>query len=365
LSAATPSNASETSQPGSGASPLPTLIPQPSPSSTRIWWFAFGYFACYVPYSALTKALSKGYIGDPVGGPQIVPISVAASMLAMFTVLSLLRWWKYARHVELGGRRFPVPTRWTALSGLATAAIVITTTLAYTFEGVSILFAMLLMRGGVLLLAPLIDTLSRRKVRWNAWVGGGLALSALFVAFAERGGYDISTAAAIDIGIYLAGYFVRLRLMSRLAKTGRREDDVRYFVEEQMVATPVLFLAIVALAVFGGGDAFTAELAAGFTSLWSVPTALIAVIVIGVLSQGTGLFGGLILLEPAENSYCVPINRSSSILAGVIASVTLWLAFGTAPPSTYQLAGAGLVVLAIVALSLPSILSSLRAKEAS
>ena len=24
-----------------------------------IWWFAFGYFACYAPYSALTKYLSK------------------------------------------------------------------------------------------------------------------------------------------------------------------------------------------------------------------------------------------------------------------------------------------------------------------
>lgn len=331
---------------------------------SRIWWFALGYFACYVPYSALTKALSKGYIGDPVGGPQIVPISVAASMISMFVVLSILRWWRYARHVEVRGRRFPLPTRWTALSGLATAAIVITTTLAYTFEGVSILFAMLLMRGGVLLLAPVIDTLSRRKVRWNAWIGGGLAMSALFVAFAERSGYDISTAAAIDIGIYLAGYFVRLRLMSRLAKTGRREDDIRYFVEEQMVATPVLFVAIVALAL-SGGSPFTADLAAGFTSLWAVPSALIVVLIIGVLSQGTGVFGGLILLEPAENSFCVPINRSSSILAGVVASVTLWLAFGTAPPSTYQLAGAGLVVLAIAALSLPSLIHTRRAKEAS
>jgi len=334
-----------------------------APTAARIWWFALGYFACYVPYSALTKALSKGYLGDPVGGPQIVPISVAASMLSMFAFLSLARWWRYARHVEVRGRRWPLPTRWTALSGVATAAIVITTTLAYTFEGVSILFAMLLMRGGVLLLAPIIDTLSHRKVRWNAWIGGGLAMGALVVAFAERSGYDISTAAALDIAIYLAGYFVRLRLMSRLAKTGRREDDIRFFVEEQMVATPALLLAVIALALWSGSD-FTAELASGFTNLWG-SSALIAVLVIGVLSQGTGVFGGLILLEPAENAFCVPVNRSSSIMAGVVASVTLWLAFGTDPPSTYQLAGAGLVVCAIAALSLPSLIATRRAKEAS
>ena len=30
-----------------------------------IWIWAFGYFAAYVPYSALTKALSSGELGPP------------------------------------------------------------------------------------------------------------------------------------------------------------------------------------------------------------------------------------------------------------------------------------------------------------
>jgi len=332
-----------------------TSTPSPSPTRSR-------YFAAYVPYSALTKALSKGYLGDPVGGAQIVPLSVGASMISMFAFLSLARWWRYARHARVLGQTLPMPTRWTLLSGIATAAIVVTTTLAYTFEGVSILFAMLLMRGGVLLLAPIIDTLGGRKVRWNAWLGSGLAMSALLVAFAEKSGYDISVAASIDIGIYLAAYFVRLRLMTRLAKTGRREDDIRYFVEEQMVATPALFLVIIALALWGGNP-FAQQLASGFTDLWSAGPIVFHVIIIGILSQGTGLFGGLILLEPAENAYCVPVNRSSSILAGVFASLLLWIAFDTAPPSAFQLGGAGLVILAIAALSLPSLFATRRAKE--
>ena len=40
-----------------------------------IWGLAFGYFAFYVPYSATTKALSKGLIpgSDPISGFEILP----------------------------------------------------------------------------------------------------------------------------------------------------------------------------------------------------------------------------------------------------------------------------------------------------
>ena len=31
---------------------------------STIWGFAFGYFACYVPYSALTKAVSSGWLDN-------------------------------------------------------------------------------------------------------------------------------------------------------------------------------------------------------------------------------------------------------------------------------------------------------------
>lgn len=31
---------------------------------TSIWLYAFGYFACYAPYSALTKAMSSGLFGS-------------------------------------------------------------------------------------------------------------------------------------------------------------------------------------------------------------------------------------------------------------------------------------------------------------
>src|SRR5687768_14193235 len=130
-----------------------------------IWFYAFGYFACYAPYSALTKALSKGLLpsmgGAKVGNFEILVPTGLASLVAMLVFLSVMRWWKHATHYHVLGRSVPGPTRWTFLSGLCTTTIIPTTTLAYTFDGVSIVFVMLLMRGGVLILAPIVDLVSK------------------------------------------------------------------------------------------------------------------------------------------------------------------------------------------------------------
>lgn len=324
-----------------------------------IWWFAFGYFACYVPYSALTKALTDGrFHGVPaIHGLEILPITALASLVGMFVFISAIRWWGVVTRHQVLGLTLRLPTRWTFLSGLATAAIIATTTLAYTFHGESIVFMVLLMKGGVLVIAPMIDFLTKRRVRWFSWIALALSLSALAVTFeGEDGGFHLSTPAAIDIGVYLVGYFVRLRFMSRLAKSDDPDTMRRYFVEEQMTATPALVCFLGAAALFGHGEV-AASLARGFVQQWHNPL-LWLVLLVGVLSQGTGVFGGLILLDRRENTFCVPVNRASSVLAGVIATVSLGLIFHTKMPPHGEIVGALLVIVAVVVLSVPTLLAA-------
>lgn len=317
-----------------------------------IWWWAFGYFAAYAPYSALTKALSSGMLGPRLDGFVVLPIAVIASTIGMGVFLAATGWWRAATQVRVGGVTLPTPTRLTLVSGTCTAAILVTTTLAYTFEGVSIVFAMLLMRGGVLILAPVVDALSGRRVQARSWVALALTLAALLVAFAERGGFGLPPAAALDIALYLASYFVRLRLMSGAAKSVRGADNRRFFVEEQLVASPLSLLALALWALTRAGGATGADLHHGFVGLWGSSAAL-WLLLIGTLSQLTGVFGGLILLDRRENTFCVPVNRASSVLAGVIGSLTMWaLGVGRAP-SAHELTGAALIVAAIVVLSMP------------
>lgn len=326
-----------------------------------IWLFAFGYFACYVPYSALTKALSKGvYPGleAPVHGPSLLPFATLTSLAVMLVFLTAMGWWKYANQRVIAGRSFPVPTRWTALSGLCTSAILTTTTLAYTFDGVSIVFVMLLMRGGVLILAPIVDALTGRRTRWFSWIGLALSFASLLVAFAEEGGYLITAACALDIALYLAAYFIRLRFMSRLAKSDDREATLRYFVEEQLVATPATVVVLILAALIGKGP-FMEQVREGFLHL---PSAVVLpTILVGALSQGTGIFGTLVFLDKSENTFSVPVNRSSSILAGVCASTLLAVLADLPTPSGHELAGAGLVLLAILALTLGPVWEQRRA----
>jgi phosphatidylglycerophosphate synthase len=341
--------------------PLPVVVVPPRTrapvGNLAVFAFALGYFACYVPYSAITKALTSGAVGDRISGVALLPLSVLASAVAMAVTFTALGWWRHAGRRSLFGADIPWPGAWTSLSGLATAAIVVSTTMAYTFEGVSIPFVMLLMRGGVLLIAPLIDALTRRKVRWFSWVALALSLLGLVETVWRRGVGGIPLACAVDVGIYLAGYFVRLQLMARLGKSENRATMLRFFVEEQMVATPAAVAILAVAAALGLGP--LAELRSGFLDLpWS--PAAPWVLLVGALSQGTGFFGALVLLDARESSFSVPLNRASSVLAGVAAAFALTAITGALPPSRLELVGAFLLVVAIAVLSLGPRLDALQ-----
>jgi hypothetical protein len=330
-----------------------------------IWGFAFGYFACYAPYSALTKALSAGALeGMPRGisGFELLPWSTMASLVGMFTFITARGWWRHAGHRMVLGVRVPLPGRWTFLSGLCTAGVIATTTLAYTFSGTSIVFMMLLMRGGVLILAPLVDVLSRRRVAWPSWVALGLSFAALGVATGPGVNTTVSLLAMVDVAIYLFAYFIRLRFMSRLAKTKDPAASLRYFVEEQMVATPAIVLALGVAALIGEGPLLS-DIRLGFTEVLARGR-LLEELLVGVLSQGTGIFGGLILLDHRENSFCVPVNRASSILSGVVATGLLAWLLGMPGAGSREMLGALLVMGAMLVLSLPTLREALRARRA-
>lgn len=319
-----------------------------------IWLYALGYFLAYVPYSALTKALSQGAIGEARTGLEILPLTVFSLMVGMYAVLFATGWWKEARgRWTLGPVSLPAPRRRTLASGVATAAVIVTATLAYSFEGVSIVLMMLLMRGGVLLMAPVVDLNSQRRVPWTSWSAVVLCLAALLVATSHRPDLRLSWLAITNIAIYLGAYYVRLHFMSRLAKNESREDMRAYFVEEQMTAGPVALGAVILLAlVLPRGMSAGDELRAGLVEVVASSQRWVVVLV-GLFSLGTGVFGTLVLLDARENSFTVPVNRGGSVLAGVAATLALQALTRTTRVDLGELAGALLVILAIGLLAWP------------
>src|ERR1700704_995566 len=315
-----------------------------------IWGLALGYFLFYIPYSGLTKAVTSGLLfGHPVSGASLLPSTIIATALAMFLFITVMGWWKYAGKKRVYGRNIVLPGRHTFISGLGFATIIIATTLAYSFSGVSILFALILMRSGVLIMSPLIDRVFQRRVRWFSWAGLLLSMAAVMIAFLAVSDYQLSLAALLNLAAYLTGYALRLPCMTQISKTGQKETSLGYFVEEQIVAMPALVIAPALLALLGHGS-IANEMRFGFTHVLSAPFAT-AGLAIGLFYAGLGIFCTFIYLDRRENTFCIPMFACSSILSGIVATyiLTWWL---HAPyPSGIQMSSACLIMAALFVLS--------------
>jgi hypothetical protein len=317
-----------------------------------IWWLALGYFVSYAPYAALTKIFSQGVlpsVDHPASPFEMLPATGFATAVVTLLLITVLGWWSYMGRRNLWGVAVPWPMRRTLLAGFATAAIIYTTTLMYTFTGVSVLLALLLMRSGVLILGPAVDCLFRKRVRWFSWTALGLCLLAVAATAAELQNYETTWGLLLTVGIYVGAYAVRLPCLNALAKTTERAATCRYFVEEQFVAVAVLIVAPLAIALVGSSG-IPLEIRHGVTSFLST-SALWPSLLIGVLYALLCLFGTLIYLDRRENTFCIPLNRSSSLLAGLAVSYGIAFWFGERTPSAMELFGTALIAVAILVLS--------------
>ena len=316
---------------------------------------ALGYFLAYIPFAALTRAISQELVPgvDAHGGLTLLPAASIGVLIGTAAFLWASGWWRSIGVREVRGRNRRFPTRTMLVAGTAMAVIIGTTILNFTFVGVSILFMLLMMRAGTLGIAPVVDLVRGKRIRGYAWAGLGLSLLAIAVALAGVDAYALTAGAVLSLLAYLAGYVVRFRIMSRDAKCGDVAVDRRYFAEEQATAAVVLVAICAGFALIGSGPEMQA-LRDGFTEFLFTPAALLAILV-GLFYSALYVFGTLIYLDPREYAWSVPVNRASSVFSVAIASYVLaWLADADVPhPST--LAAGGIVLLAIVALSYPQL----------
>lgn len=317
-----------------------------------LWLVSLLYMGFYVPYIVITRRLATTPAPElkrALTGLEILPASLILSAVWTYLFVWLAGWWKAAHLTRVGPLQLPRPTRWTALSGVGTALILFTVPLSFTFEGVSIPFMQLLMRGDLLLIAPLVDVLGRRKVRWYSWVSLVLVAIAMLVTVGERRGFQLPWLAWLTLILYTLGYFVRLWVMTRIAKTGSSESIQMYFVEEKLIGIPLAVALLALLSSFGDGKA-GAQLSFGFVQVWT-SSQIVAIAALSVLLFIVSIFSVVILLDKRENSFCVPMERSASILAGVIGTFVLAGFYGSKSPTSAELLGALLLIAAIVLLS--------------
>lgn len=305
----------------------------------KVWVYALAYFVAYTPYAALIKMATAG----GVTGLELLPAVLYGTVASALMLVTLLGWWKHLRPSSI---EHPVAL---LISGVGTAAFVAATTIAYTFRGISIVFALLLMRGGVLVMAPLIDLFFRRRVRWFSWAALALTFVAVGVAFTSIARRDLSIAAVINLGAYLAGYFVRLPMMTRCAKVKDREITLSYFTREIVIMLTFL-ITVPAIYAFTAGGAGAAALRRGFVLGMPRATVLMA-LGIGFCYAVLYIFATLIYLDRRENTFCIPLWIASSLVSGLAAAAALNAMIHTAPPPASQIAGAVIMIVALLFLS--------------
>ncbi|SOB88231.1 hypothetical protein SAMN06297144_3376 [Sphingomonas guangdongensis] len=323
------------------------------------------YFLAYLPNAVLLKLLSSSPhagLGRPLTGLETLPASLIISTLLTYLFIWWSGWHRDAHGVTIAGARVPVPTRYTLLSGLGTALVLFTVPLSFTIPNVSIPFIQLLMRGDILIIAPLVDLVFGRRVRWWSWTALVMVLGALVLTLGDRGGLKLPPIAILTVVLYTAGYFLRLLVMTKVSKSGDPASVRRYFVEEKVLALPlsVLFLAIVSASGIGGQSS---ELSWGFLAVWTDPV-ILPLFVIGLTLTIVSVFAIIILLDPRENAYCVPLERAASLVAGVGAALILAAGWGLKYPRSAELIGAAILIAAIVLLSVAPRLASRPARAA-
>ena len=311
------------------------------------------YLLLYMPNVMLTRYVTQvphALLGRPLTGLETLPATLIFNWAFTYLFIWLSGWHRDANAVTIAGLRIPCPTWMTFLSGIGTSLVLFTVPLSFTFEGVSIPFIQLIMRGDILIIAPVVDLLFGRKVRWWSWVALAMVMAALVITLADRGGLYLPPIAILTVVLYTLGYFIRLAVMNHLSKNGDPATVRRYFVEEKMVALPLSVAALAAVSASGiGGQA--GELAFGFISVWS-DGVIWPLFLIGLTLAMIGVVAIIILLDPNENAYCVALERAASLVAGVGGSVLLAWMFAQKMPRPAELLGAAILIAAIILLSL-------------
>lgn len=219
------------------------------------------------------------------------------------------------------------PIEWTAAnitSGVATILIVTATVVAFMFEQVSILLALLMMRLGVLLMAPLFDLVGGRSISAPTLVAGFVCVIGIGVAGAAGTFSPLSGPVGLVLIVYLMGYAVRLGLMTRHTKSEDRAVRGNWFIAEtSMVAA--------ALVLIGASAGFT-----GHSFIELSRPGLFAAVVSGAAYAYALINGTLIYLDWRNNAHSVTINRSTSLLSGVAASLAGWALLDMDIPATRE-----------------------------
>jgi hypothetical protein len=307
-----------------------------------LFQLSFGYFLSYIATGIFIKLFTgradEGFLGLNTI-EYLVYSTVFSSLLCVAVVL--IRGW------HRRGKLLPAEKISLFLSGACTAYIIPSSTLIMSLP-ISIMIAMVLMRGTVIVASRLVDLilnlqrLQKKRVSWQEEMAVVLSIAAIAVKLFFSSGSD-SRFPFLGIALlscYFFAYFLRLYIMNRtkiLGVAGSTKLDQRlYFGTEQLFASGTLFLISLPLLLWLHAHYNTAG-ATGKQFVDSVfqPSAhWITAALSGTPYALIAFLSVFLFLYPGKTAtFTGVLNRLVSLLGGTASSLALYLFFsGKFPP---------------------------------
>jgi len=353
-------------------------------STTRLLQFCLGYFLSYVVFGTATKyfqgSAEKGFPG--MSSPEWLVYSTMGSSCFALLVCIGLRWvrMRSTRSLQWGPLRIPVEYAAIIPSGICTAIVIPTTTLLYSLP-ISVMVAMVIMRGSIIACSRLVDAiqirqgiLQRRVVAEENW-GVVFALLAVCVTIfwtpevtralrgqpaeiapVKAGSYAFlrSPVAVTILGTYIAAYTLRLYIMNWFKNTrpaGEALDYRGYFAVEQMTAFSVIVLVTTIILVSPG--AATVPTLAQFRSAFFQPHPQWRLGSLIGLSFGiVAIFSVfLFLFQGRTATFAGLVNRLTSLVAGTAATLLFALIWRGSQPKMEDWIALGFIFIAVAFLA--------------
>jgi hypothetical protein len=326
-------------------------------SSLFLLILAAWYFIAYVGTGVAPKAFTDGYFGvEKIPQMEYLYYSTAGAVGFVLILMVALGWQKRFRtagDARLGSLAYPKEFRYLLPSGICTAIIIPTTTLMYTF-GVSVMIAMVIMRGCIVIIGRIVDSIHTRKgilkepVTWEENIAVVFAIAAVATALLKRPklGEDPfsllrSVPAMVTLTSYVVAYFVRIYIMNWYKRTHAAPDNRAFFGVEQAFAAITLVIVTGALLVINPNEWRIQEVrhAAATPHL----SAVISGIPFGLAAIPSVL---LLMFKGRTATFSTLVNRLTSLIAGTTATLVL-IPFGGKRPVLLDWLALGLVLVAM------------------
>lgn len=316
-------------------------------STSRLIQLCIGYFFFYVITGVAVKfflSTADGYPGLP--GMEYLVYNTAGGAFVATGVVLVLKWYKLdsLKSMKFLGITMPVEIPYIIASGVCTAVVIPTTTLMYSFRNISVMVAMVVMRGAVIIIGRVVDAIQikqgilKKKVYFEENIAMVFALIAvgvkIFVGSDGKQSPFSSLPVIVIFSAYITSYAIRIYIMNYYKNTRKKDtkkdNNKAFFAIEQISSTVTLFLVTVTVLIIAKSAGITGERITPFmdaffnTNFEWMPLAFLAGIGFGVVA----FFSVFIFMFKGRTAtFSGLVNRLTSLIAGTVSTLIFAIFF--------------------------------------